>query len=202
MAKILFALLLIVNAVAGDEINELCTQLIGQFNLLQSLVPLEVDVFFSNDNHYQGFITGHAKYRFASELTLPDNGCVVTGNKDNYKQVVIRSNSYKAYIISPYKIMQLYHTELTLRVDVEQMESAKKVSVTDLSFSNKQTFDEVAEVTPRYMSYISKNIEKSLKENLIQMLSFTFSSDERVSISSSLVKALMQNVYLANAQLL
>ncbi|XP_014292794.1 uncharacterized protein [Halyomorpha halys] len=201
MAKILLPLLLIVSAVAGDDINDLCTQLTTQFNLLQKLMPLDVNVMFPRGGSQ--YITGPAKYRLVSELTLPDNGCSsVQVSGTTKKQITIKLQNERTFVISPLRIYTIYGATYTLKLDVELSPAgdSKKVSVADFTFETQRVIENTSDLSLTAKVYVTNNLKDSLKKHLEQTLTTTFQGTERVEISSKLVRDLMVNVFQVTAQ--
>ncbi|XP_014292793.1 uncharacterized protein [Halyomorpha halys] len=204
MTKIFLPLLLIVSAVSGNEINDICTQLVTQFNLLEKLLPLDVDIIFPRGTTQ--YISGPAKYRIASELTLPDNGCssksapAETGYTK--KHVTILLNNAKTYIISPFKIYTIYGASYTLELDVESSVTGdcKRITVTDFSINNQRILEDGSDVTTNSKYYINGNLKTTLTNHLQQKLNTVFQGSEMVEINRSLVRNLMINVFQAAAQ--
>ncbi|XP_014292797.1 uncharacterized protein [Halyomorpha halys] len=201
MAKIFLPLLLIVSTVTGDTISDLCLQLVTQFNILQNLLPLEIDVSFPHTN-YPGFISGHAKYRVVSELTLPPNSCVsLPSNNSNTKRLAIKVNNDRAFIISPTRVLIINQATYTLVLDVVQLKAAatKKVAVVGFSIENRSIHENYGDIALVYKNFINTSLKESITEKFQTSLNSTFRGD-RVEISNKLVRQLMLNVFLATAQ--
>ncbi|XP_014292796.1 uncharacterized protein [Halyomorpha halys] len=202
IAKILLPLLLIVSAVAGEAIDDICTQLSTQLNLLESLVPLEIDVIFPHESSI--YISGPAKYRIASELVFPNSACSVkTMSEDGTsRRVSITVKSEKSYVIAPTKVLFIYGGAFTLVLDVEEAQSGsvKKVTVNDLIFTHQNIFEDIMMSSYNYKKYIEDNLVKSILKELQQKMNINFDLDKRVEMNTGLIRELMQSVYRATAQ--
>ncbi|XP_014289732.1 uncharacterized protein [Halyomorpha halys] len=192
---ILFFIVALIAEGSAIPLAYICQQMVNQFNHLQSLVPVQIDVYFWDSTP---FLTGPATFKIGSLVTKSE--CRAADKTTDNREVVVELTASKGFIISDNNILTIQGINCTTKFDVEhRYQNQKTISVDDLSVKFNSIYESGNKLSPAEQTEIENVLKISLIEIAKMKLKTNFYSSRR-KINQDSVYSLMQDVYLVAAQ--